>query len=223
MAPLVAGRRAGPLLAAWEAFRRHGLQGVAGRVWRRYVHGDDRIIVFVVPLDGRPFDPGPDGIAFRPATAEDVAALPSVDPDAAPRIQALLRRGDCWLHVARDGGRLVGYRFATRGYWGHGVLASIIEVGADQVYADGVFVHPDYRGRRIGNRLIAAQNVDLFSLGIRGFIGAVWADNVASLRLQRGSRPVFFVESSRRLFRHRCTVSPTMPPEIQRILDAVPS
>ena len=223
MSPRSVGRRGGLLLAAWDTLRHRGLRRVVRRVWRRYVYGDDRVIVFVVPITGRAFDPGPDGMTFGPATARDIAALPSLNRDEGRRIQTLLQQGACWLHVARDGDRLAGYRFATRGYWGHGVLARIIEVGADHVYMDGVFVHPDYRGRHIGNRLIASQNVDLLALGFRGYVGAVWAENVASLRLQRGSRPVLFVESSRRLFRHRCTISRTMPPDIQRILDAGPS
>lgn len=173
---------------------------------------------------GRALEPGSDSITFGRAAAKDLAALPLLARRRAARILPLLEQGNCWLHVARDGDRLVGYRFATQGYWGHGVLAKVIRPADDQVYIEDIFVHPDYRGRNIAGRLVVAQNVDLMAFGIRGALGSVSVDNSASLRMRRGgARPILFLDSRRRLFYHRCTVSPTMPPDIQRILDEVGS
>ena len=88
-------------------------------------------------------------------TAKDLAELPLLARRRAARIVPLIERGDCWLHVARDGDRLVGYRFATRGYWGHGVLARFIRPAPDQVYIEDVFVNPDAWGRGIGKAIFA--------------------------------------------------------------------
>ena len=63
---------------------------------------------------GRALEPQSDGITFGRATAKDLAELPSLARRRAARIVPLIERGDCWLHVARDGDRLVGYRFASR-------------------------------------------------------------------------------------------------------------
>lgn len=211
---------------AWTELRRHGFRSLLRRAWRRYVFGQDRVVVLAGAFTARVLvEPGSDGITFGRATEKDLAALSMLARGRAARIQNLLGQGDCWLHVARDGGRLVGYRFATRGYWGYGVLAKIIRVRADQVYIEDLFVHPDYRGRNVGLRLVACQNLNLMTLGFREDIAAVSATNVASLRLafRLGWRPVFYVDSSRWLFYHRSTVSTALPPEIRWMVDEVGS
>lgn len=193
------------------------------RVWHQ-CYGQDRVVIFVGSLADSAGAPPPDGITFRSATAKDLLGLPSLSPQAR-RIQALLAEDECWLHVAHDGDRLVGYRFVTHGFWGHGVLANIVRLEADQVYVDDIVVHPDYRRHKIGHRLIASQDQDLLGFGFREYVAAVSADNVASLRLtlRARGRPVLFVDSIRRLLYYRRTVSPTMPPDIQRIVDEVRS
>lgn len=217
----------GALRAVWYAMRDPRRIGATlGKAWRLYGWGEDRVVVFeyIFAGAGSAFEPQPDGITLGPATTKDLAELSALDSRGAPRILSIIEQDDGWLHVARDGERLVGYRFATRRYWGYGVRTKVIRPAADQVYIDGIFVHPDYRGRDIAGRLVVAQNHDLIASGIRGALGSVSVDNVASLRHRRtGSRPILFLDSRRRLFYHRWSVSPTMPPDIQRILDEVGS
>jgi GNAT superfamily N-acetyltransferase len=214
----------GALSIVRELVRGRGFRFTLRRAWGLYAWGEDRVVIVEHLFTGRALEPGSDSITFGRAAAKDLAELPLLARRRAARILPLLEQGNCWLHVARDGDRLVGYRFATQGYWGHGVLAKVIRPAADQVYIEDIFVHPDYRGRNIAGRLVVAQNFDLMAFGIRGALGSVSVDNIASLRMRRdGARPILFLDSRRRLFYHRCTVSPTMPPDIQRILDEVGS
>lgn len=221
----MAGRVADALRAARDVVRHRGVLSTLCHAWRLYAWGEDRVVIVEYVFTGgqspeRGVERRPDGITFGPATPRDLAELPLLDPHGARRILSIIERGDCWLHVARDGDRLVGYRFATRRYCGYGVPATVIRPAADQVFIDNVFVHPDYRGRDIAGCLVVAQNPDLMASGIRGALGAVSVGNVASLRHRRtGARPTLFLESRRRLFYRRCTVSPTLPSDIQRMLD----
>lgn len=212
------------LRTTWDVVSRQGLWSTLGRAWRLYAWNHERVVILEYVLTGRAPELGSDGITFRRAEATDLAELPLLERRRTARILRFLEQGNCWLHVARDGDRLVAYRFATQGFWGHGVLAKVIRPAADQVYIHDIFVHPDYRGRDIAGRLADAQNRDLMAFGIRGALGSVSVDNIASLRHRRsGARPTLFLDSRRRLFYHRCTVSPTMPPDIQRILDRATS
>jgi GNAT superfamily N-acetyltransferase len=216
-------RSHGLLGAAWTIVRLRGLGVVVRQAWRRWGWGDDRLVVFVGPIMALEVKPGLDGLTLRQATASDLESLRSLrlSAPAIERIRTSIGRGDCWLQLADDGTRLVGYRLMTRGYWGYGVLAKVLRIEPHQVYVEGIFVRSRYRGHNLGHRLIASQNVHLIEAGFREYVAAVAADNTPSLRLTRraGGRPVLFLDSRRRLFYHRCTVSPTMPPEVQRILD----
>jgi GNAT superfamily N-acetyltransferase len=194
------------------------------RAWRRYGFGRDGFVILVAPLRAHVGTSLPNGMTVAAATPTDLRALASLASDA-KRIQAVLDGGGGWLHVARDGDRLIGYRLATREFHGFGILANVMRLEPGQVYIDHIFVHPDYRRQHVGRQLMAVQNADLLRLGIREYVAATRADNVPSLRLtlQGGGRPLLFVDSVRRFFYHRRHVSRTMPRGVRRLIDEVRS
>lgn len=209
--------RAAPRFA-WALWRSRGLRFLVRRAWRRYAWGRDRLVVLVGPLARTA--PVAERITFGPATAADLDALDSLSRRAT-WIRTLLAEGEGWLHVARDGERLVGYRFATRGIPGAGILARAVRLERHQAYVEDILVDPAYRRRDIGHGLVVSQNAHLLDLGFREFVAAVALENVASLRLTMlgGARPVLFVDSRRRLLVRRLTLSPALPAAVQRLAD----
>lgn len=216
--------RRGGVLAETRSF-------LAGRRWRdslsaliglaAYKRG--RIVVIEAQLAGPPFDPGSDGLVFRPAGAEDLDALESLAfAHRARRLRAFIGQGH-WLHVARDGDRIVGFRHVSPDLSPRGVLAAVVPMRPDQVYTHDLLVHPDYRNRNVGRRLAVAQDRHLAALGFKEMLSAVDLENLASLRMsfRKGSRPVCVVSYRRMLLYRRCAVSPTLPPAVRAILDEV--
>lgn len=208
--------------AAWLVLRSRGPWFVVRRAWRRYGYGRDRLVVLAGPLTAHAGSSLPAGMTVGVATTTELVGLASLAPNAR-QIQALLDRREGWLHVARDGPRLIGYRFVTRGFRELGVLSNVIRLEPGQVYVDHIFVAPEYRRQHVARELLAVQNADLLRLGFREYVAAISPDNVASLRLslQGGARLLVFVESVRRFFHHRCHVSPTMPRRVQRLVEEV--
>jgi GNAT superfamily N-acetyltransferase len=200
--------------------------GLLGKVWYRYIDGRDRVVIFVGTLAGAPVEPGSDGITVRQATGDDVAALRLLAANPGTRrIPRLLSVGDGWLHVARHDNRLVGYRCAMRRFTGPSWLSGVVRLETTQVYIDHIFVDPEYRRHNIAQRISDAQNLDLLAMGIHQHLSVVRANNVPALRLTllRGARPVLYVDSRRRWFVHRRTVTSVMPPRVQRLVDGRPA
>jgi GNAT superfamily N-acetyltransferase len=216
--------RRGGVLAETRVF-------LAGRGWRDSLYAvarlaaykRGRLVVIKAQLAGPPLDAGSDGLVFRQARAEDLDALETLVPcQRADRLRAFSMQGH-WLHVARDGDRLVGFRHVSPDLSPRGILAAVVPMRADQVYTHDLFIHPDYRNRNVGRRLAVAQDRHLAALGFNEMLSAVDLDNVASLRMsfRKGSRPVCVVSYRRILLYRRCAVSPTLPPAVQAILDEV--
>lgn len=186
-------------------------------VWRLGVYGRQRVVILAGRLPPNcPLGPAPDDITFRRATVEDL--------DAMAALRVYVADGE-WLHVARDRGRVVGFRRTARSFPA-GMLAAVIPPEPHRLFSRETFVHPGYRHRGVGLRLTVAADRDLAQLtGAREIVHPVDADNLASIRmfLRKGARPIRFVDAFRCLRSHRYTVSLTMPPEIQRILDEVGS
>lgn len=198
---------------AWAYVRLHGLSAAVRAVWRLHIYGRRRIVILATGLAGPPPDPPPDGITIRAATADDLAALPT--------LRAFVRDGQ-WLHVARDGDRIVGFRRVARSFPARNMLSAVAPPEPHRVFTQETFVHPDYRRHGLGVRLSVAQDRHLSGVaGAREIVTAVDAHNVASLRMnfRKGARPICFVESFRCLFYHRYTVSRTMPPDVQQLMD----
>jgi GNAT superfamily N-acetyltransferase len=182
-------------------------------IWRLHVCGRSRVVLLAGPIGSATPDQGADGITFGPATAEDLAAMPALrafDHDAP------------WLWVARHGGRVVGYRRSATRFPG-GMLDAAAPARPGRVFTVEVFVRPEYRQHRVAVRLGREQNSHLAqTLGATEAVASVDASNVASLRLtlRLGYRPIAFVDAFRCLRRHRYTVSATMPPDVQHVVDA---
>ena len=197
---------------AWTYFRLHGARATIGAVWRLHVYSRRRIVILSVRLAGPPPDLPPEGITFRPATEDDLAAL--------PMLQAFVADGQ-WLHVARDGDRIVGFRRVARGFPPRSGLSHVIPPEPHRLFTQETFVRPDYRGQGLGFRLSTAQDRHLARIaGAREIVTAVDADNVASLRMnfRKGARPICFVDSFRCLLYRRSTVSPTLPIDVQELM-----
>jgi GNAT superfamily N-acetyltransferase len=205
---------------------RHGLRKTLRAVGRRMVYARTRVVIINSTLAGPPFDPGADGLVFREATADDLAALDTLAPfHQADQLRAFVEEDGERLHIARDGGRIVGFRRVSRNLSQRGILARVLHLTPEQVVTADLFVHPDYRNRNVGRRLALAQDRALAGCGFKEMLSGVDIDNVASLRMsfRKGSRPVCVVSYHRLLFYQRCDVSRSLPPEVQRILDEVVS
>ena len=201
------------LRRVWAHSRVHGLRTSLRTIWRLHVYGRSRIVLFAGPIGPATPDHGADGITFGPATTEDLAAMPALrafDHDAP------------WLWVARHSGRVVGYRrVATR--FPDGMLEAVAPARPGRIFTVEVFVSPEYREHRVALRLGREHNWHLAqTVGATEAVSCVDASNVASLRLtlRVGYRPIAFVDTFRCLRRHRYTVSPTMPPDVQHVVDA---
>ena len=198
---------------AWAHSRIHGLRTSLRTIWRLHVYGRSRVVFFAKPIAQATPDQGADGITFGPATAEDLAAMPA--------LRAFDHDGP-WLWVARHSGRVVGYRrVATR--FPDGMLDAVAPARPGRVFIIEVFVRPEYRQHRVAMRLVREQDGRLAqTLGATEAVASVDASNVASLRLtlRLGYRPIAFVDAFRCLRRNRYTVSTTMPPDVQHIVDA---
>ena len=200
---------------AWTYRQLHGIRATIRAVWRLYVYSRRRIVILTADLAGPPPDPPPDGITFRRATEDDLAALPT--------LRAFVSEAQ-WLHVARDGDWIVAFRRVARSFPHGSGLSEIIPPQPNRIFTQETFVRPDYRGQSLGFRLSIAQDRYLAQVaGAREIVTAVDADNVPSLRmnLRKGARPLCFVESFRCLLYHRTTASPTMPPEVQHLMREV--
>ena len=202
----------------WAFLSVHGVWAILRAVWRLGVYGRQRVVILAgrLPPDC-PLGPAPDDITFRRATVEDLDAM------AARRVY--VADGE-WLHVARDRGRVVGFRRTARSFPA-GMLAAVIPPEPHRLLGRETFVHPGYRRHRgLGLRLTVAA--------------AIWRNSPARERSSTPWMPIIsrrsacsfgrapaqsirFVEAFRCLRSHRYTVSLTMPPEIQRILDEVGS
>ena len=213
------------LLAATRSYLApRGLSGILRAAIRMTLYGRAHLIVIRSALAGPPFEPGSDGLVFRQATADDLAALETLAPHhRADRLRACVAEAGEWLHVARDGDRIVGFRRVSRGISPRGVLATVLRPTPDQVYTQDLFVHPDYRNRSVGRRISLAQDRQLAAVGFKEMLSSVDADNLASLRMsfRKGSRPVCVVSYFRLLFYRRLVVSRTLPHDVQRLLDEV--
>ena len=196
----------------WTYLQIHGLVATIRAVWRLYVYSRRRIVILTARPAGSSPDPPLDGITFRPATGDDLAALPA--------LRTFLTEGQ-WLHVARAGDRIVAFRRIGRAFPRRSGLSGIVPSQTHRVFTQETFVHPDYRGRSLGLQLSIAQDRHLAQVvGVSEIVTAVDADNLASLRMnfRKGARPVCFVDSFRCLLYHRSTVSPTVPPDVLKVM-----
>lgn len=202
----------GVLRYAWALLKGQGARALLRRAWRR-----DRYVVFMAPMN-LAVDPA-NRMTFHETTPRDLADLCALAPHEFDRIQSLRSGG--WLHLARVGQRVVGYRLTLRDVPGHSALARGIRLAAHQTYTDHIFVDPAHRAQGIGRRLSLWQNRALAMRGFTENIEAIAPNNVAAVRsaLRRRSRPILFVEATRRLVWVRCTTSTVMPPDVQRILE----
>src|SRR5262245_59440334 len=206
----------------WRFLARHGLR----ETLRRMVYRHRGVVIIKATLAGPPFDPGADGLVFREATADDLAALGTLAPfHGADQLRAFVKEDGERLHIARDGGRIVGFRRVSRTLSQRWFLARVLHLTPEQVWTKDLFVHPDYRNRNVGRRLALAQDRALAGCGFKEMLSSVDIDNVASLRMsfRKGSRPVCVVSYHRLLFYQRCDVSRSLPPEVRTILNEVVS
>ena len=131
-------------------------------------------------LEIRLADPDRDAEAiasiYRPAVLETAVSFEESAPDAdemAERIRATQPRTP-WLVAASERGEVVGYAYAAP----HGERAAYrwsVDVSA--------YVHPDWRGRRVGRTLYDALLPMLLSQGFVNVYGGVVLPNPASVAL----------------------------------------
>jgi GNAT superfamily N-acetyltransferase len=201
-----------PLVRAWAFLRLHGLRATLRAIWRLHVYGRRRFVVLATSIPGFPGSEA-NGIVFGPATAADLARLPA--------LRTFVEAGE-WVHVARHGDRIVGFRRMARSFPPRGGLSGLVPPDARRLFTLETFVHPAYRQRGLGLRLSAAQDRHLAeATGAREIVTAVDADNLASLRMnfRKGARPVCFVEAVRLLLYSRYRVSARVPRDVEHILD----
>lgn len=200
------------LRRAWVYRQIHGFQATLHAVWRLHVYGRQRVVILAARLADDALDLAPAGIVFRLAIDDDLAALPAL------RVYA--DDGE-WVHVARDGDRVVAFRRAARDFPA-GMLAAVIQPAAGRLFTRETFVAADRRHRGLGIRLSVAADRDLVRRAkAREIITAVDASNFPALRmfLRKGARPIAFVDAFRCLRYHRYTVSTAMPPDVQSVVD----
>ena len=121
-------------------------------------------------------------IRLRPATDRDVAAILELEIASFARIeerfnrrrvQDLIKNSRAIALVAEGKGQVLG--------WAVGLLRSHRESNSGRIYA--VAVHPDARGKRIGQRLVGRIIHSLVRRGAGRIYLEVHADNLGAIKL----------------------------------------
>jgi GNAT superfamily N-acetyltransferase len=188
--------------------RHHGGLATVRAIIGRYVYRSYDGVVVRATLVGPPAADHAGGVAFRRATAADLARLEELDRHGRGAIQrAYVEEGD-WLFVACDGDRIV----ATRRY-SHQVRAApvsrVVALGKRQVWAADVFTLPEYRSQGIGRQRALFADRFLASQGYTELFGSIAASNEPSIRLSlgKGTELTHYISYRRVLFHERVRVS----------------
>jgi GNAT superfamily N-acetyltransferase len=215
------------LQLAWRTAQTGGVRALLSAGVQRFLFARRSWIVNECLLPGPPPEPDPDGIIYRRATAEDLAALAVLLPHhSADELREWLHDPHWRLHVGCDGGRLVAFRAAGPDPAQHLPLARVLHLeqalrlGERDIFIYETFTHPEYRNRGIGRRMSLASDDFLADDGFRREMSVMRVDNVPSLHMTfgKGTRPILHVSYVRLLFFRRCDVSRELPAEVRRIL-----
>jgi hypothetical protein len=124
----------------------------------------------------------PEGIVVRyPSPAELLAACERGDMGLdRDWVDEALARGDL-VAAAFDGVEMIGYMWSSYSAAPH-IEGIWIEFCAPYRYGYKSFVHPDYRGRRISNRVSAYSDADSLRRGFTHAISVVKTQNYKSIR-----------------------------------------
>lgn len=133
-----------------------------------------------------------EGLTLRPATGADAPALAAIYGDAclhgvgtfeevppavdemAARLAAVLRRGLPYV-VAEIDGQVAGFAYAA---------PFRLRAAYRFTVEDSVYIHPDFKGRRVGRVLLSRVLADCEALGLRQVIAVIGgSDNLGSINL----------------------------------------
>ena len=99
--------------------------------------------------------------------------------------RALFRQSEVIATGVRDNGRLIAYsvfhRLTDNPYKDNPILGAI-DPGTSKIYhGDGSSVHPDYQGRRLGQRLAQIRGAEMAERQAEHLVGLVAVDNLLSV------------------------------------------
>lgn len=189
-----AGRRLGPARrragTVADAFRRRGIAGAAAALGARVPLGLLAIDWYeIYETTAASNLPGAHGTAITRGTARDADELSALRGESAAEIRERFASGDT-AYAARDDGRVVGFIWIRAVSSPEGVIDFCI--ADDERWTYDLFVHPDYRGRRIGPALKDHAVTELARAGVRRVLSRIEHLNEPSRRAARyyGARVV---------------------------------
>jgi GNAT superfamily N-acetyltransferase len=157
------------------------------KLWRRCVFSRRRAYLFwdSIPIVAEP-PPGDAAFICRLAALEDLASLVRAFGSYArpTRLRRWLERDDCWVLVAFDGIRPIGFHALSRTVPEDPVLPPL-RLAPNQIWIDEMFVRPEYRRRGVTLDLQVRRAALLRSLGYDEVGSKIDEDNGPSLRYNR--------------------------------------
>jgi GNAT superfamily N-acetyltransferase len=206
---------------AWHYILHRGVMAAFKAVSRHYLYGAHHCLILETTLAGPPAADHVGDIVFRRATASDLDRLNELDRYRGRGSTHRMRvaEDNDWLFVACHGERIVATRRYSRAVPsasrdGHGLMARIVQLGPNQLWADDTFCLPEYRNRGIARLLGLFAMRFLASLAYTENLGTIATTNTPSIRMahRQGVRPLYYVSYFRFLFYERLVVSKDIPP-----------
>ncbi len=161
-----------------------GMRGVWDAVADRTVHRLVRIghvVVFAQPLDSAPEIPPPPGVAIRPLSAEDWAALSKIVTQRSLALFRQLAANGRHGLVAWRGADAIGYGWVAERI-GPDVTACPLALPPHAAYLWDLYVVPAERSNGVGSALASARVQLARNLGFREGWRMIAPSNGASLR-----------------------------------------